>query len=114
MPTKTLPRQNRSEQRQNYKRQPGHSDAERSLGSMEERVHKRLRTMDAGDEEKENADAQVSGLEHVIVTRILTALRSAVNLESQGNTLSIKGSRDITEGKWYASGISVSQVKICQ
>ncbi|XP_038059884.1 midasin-like [Patiria miniata] len=58
VPSKTLPRQNRSEQRQNYKRQPGQSDADRSLGSAEERVHKRLRTMDAPDESSEKADEE--------------------------------------------------------
>ncbi len=39
--------------RQNYKRRPGHSDADRTMGSAEERVHKRLRTMDQAEERGE-------------------------------------------------------------
>ncbi|XP_022106838.1 midasin-like isoform X2 [Acanthaster planci] len=58
VPSQTLPRQNQSEQRQSYKRRPGHSDAERSLGSVEEKAYKRLRTMDAPEKKTEGAEEE--------------------------------------------------------
>ena len=39
--------------RQNYKRRPGQSDMDRTMGSAEERIHKRLRTTEQAEERSE-------------------------------------------------------------
>ena len=39
--------------RQNYKRRPGQSDMDRTMGSAEERIHKRLRTMEQAEDRNE-------------------------------------------------------------
>ena len=58
-------RDQNAKERQNYKRKPGQSDVDRTMGSNEERLQKRLRTMDQSEDrnqEGEKEDSEVSGM----------------------------------------------------